>query len=96
MPIVFAYDARIAATLAIHSASSGPAQQHQNTSSSNTSRIGWGAQLSGTIRMGRPFRLFFNGVYGEGITPYIQDLTGSGLDFAPNPENPAQMQTMPM
>ena len=28
--------------------------------------------------------------------PYIQDLSGSGLDFAPNPENPAQMQTMPM
>ena len=69
---------------------------HNLLTGSNTSRIGWGAQLSGTIRMGRPFRLFFNGVYGEGITPYIQDLTGSGLDFAPNPENPAQMQTMPM
>ena len=69
---------------------------HNLLTDSNTSRIGWGAQLSGTIRMGRPFRLFFNGVYGEGITPYIQDLTGSGLDFAPNPENPAQMQTMPM
>ena len=69
---------------------------HNLVTDSNTSRIGWGAQLSGTIRMGRPFRLFFNGVYGEGITPYIQDLTGSGLDFAPNPENPAQMQTMPM
>ncbi len=69
---------------------------HNLRTGNNTSRLGWGAQLSGTIRMGRPFRLFFNGVYGEGITPYIQDLTGSGLDFAPDPENPAKMQTMPM
>ena len=37
-----------------------------------------------------------NGVYGEGITPYLQDLTGSGLDFTPNPQNPAKIQTMPM
>ena len=37
-----------------------------------------------------------NGVYGEGITPYIQDLTGSGLDFTPNPANAAEIQTMPM
>ncbi|MBO7331322.1 MAG: porin, partial [Alistipes sp.] len=42
------------------------------------------------------FSLYFNGVYGEGITPYIQDLTGSGLDFTPNPENLSQIQTMPM
>ena len=38
----------------------------------------------------------FNGVYGKGITPYIQDLTGSGLDFTPNPMNFEQIQTMPM
>lgn len=35
-------------------------------------------------------------MYGKGITPYIQDLTGSGLDFTPNPMNPEQIQTMPM
>ena len=33
---------------------------------------------------------------GKGITPYIQDLTGSGLDFTPNPMNFEQIQTMPM
>ena len=37
-----------------------------------------------------------NGVYGEGITPYIQDLTGSGLDFTPNPEDPSLVRMMPM
>ena len=62
----------------------------------NTSLFGWGVQFSGTIKVARPLRLFMNGVYGEGITPYIQDLTGSGLDFTPNPQNAAQIQTMPM
>ena len=40
--------------------------------------------------------LFFNGVYGEGITPYIQDLAGAGLDFTPVPGWPTHLQTMPM
>lgn len=63
---------------------------------SNTSLFGWGAQLSGHIKVCPWFQLFMNGVYGEGITPYIQDLKGSGLDFTPNPANLEQIQTMPM
>lgn len=62
----------------------------------NTSLLGWGVQASGHIRIIRPLELFFNGIYGEGITPYIQDLTGSGLDFTPNPLQPTSIQTMPM
>ena len=62
----------------------------------NTSLLGWGVQFSGTIKVAQPLRLFMNGVYGKGVTPYIQDLTGSGLDFTPNPENADQIQTMPM
>ena len=68
---------------------------HNLRTGRNTSLPGWGAQLSGTIRMGRPLRLFFNGVYGRGITPYILDLIGSGLDFAPDPANPDRMRTIP-
>mgnify|MGYP005846652385 CR=1 FL=1 len=37
-----------------------------------------------------------NGVYGEGITNYIQDLSGLGYDFTPDPQDPAKVQTMPM
>ena len=62
----------------------------------NTTLLGWGAQFSGRIKVARPLVLFMNGVYGKGITPYIQDLTGSGLDFAPNPQNAEKIQTMPM
>ena len=62
----------------------------------NTSLFGWGVQASGRINITRFLDIFFNGVYGEGITPYIQDLTGSGLDFTPNPLKPTSIQTMPM
>ncbi len=62
----------------------------------NTSLLGWGVQFSGNIKTCKWFEMYMNGVYGEGITPYIQDLVGSGLDFMPNPENADQIQTVPM
>lgn len=69
---------------------------HNNVSDENTSLFGWGVQASGRIEPCDYFVMYFNGVYGKGITPYIQDLTGSGLDFTPNPANAEQIQTMPM
>ncbi len=69
---------------------------HNNLTGNNTTRLGWGVQLSGNIALGRWVDLYMNGVYGEGITPYIQDLTGSPYDIAYNPSNPEQTQTMPM
>lgn len=50
----------------------------------NKSLFGWGVQLSGTIKAWEWLRFYMNGVYGKGITPYIQDLTGSGLDLVPD------------
>lgn len=69
---------------------------HNADTDRTTSLFGWGVQASGRIEPCDYFTMFFNGVYGKGITPYIQDLTGSGLDFTPNPENAYQIQTMPM
>ena len=69
---------------------------HDNINGKNTTKVGWGVQLSGHIDLGRWVDIYMNGVYGRGITPYIQDLTGSPYDFAYNPKNPKQMQTMPM
>jgi hypothetical protein len=59
-------------------------------------KLGWGVQFSGNICITKYVELFMNGTYGEGISRYIQDLTGSGLDFAPNPQNPYEVQTIPM
>ena len=69
---------------------------HNKVSGENTTQLGWGLQLSGHLSITRWVDLYMNGVYGKGITPYIQDLTGSPYDFAYNPENPQQVQTMPM
>lgn len=60
------------------------------------SKFGWGAQLSGEIKLGRRITTYMQGVYGEGITPYIQDITGSGLDLVSDPTNGSKYQTLPM
>lgn len=60
------------------------------------SKFGWGVQASGHIKIARPLELFFNGIYGEGIAQYIQDIAGAGLDFTPVPGYPTHLQTMPM
>ncbi|MBE6203557.1 MAG: porin [Rikenellaceae bacterium] len=69
---------------------------HNVSAKKNTTEVGWGVQLSGHISASRWVDIFMNGVYGKGITPYIQDLTGEPYDVAYNPENPMHIQTMPM
>ncbi len=66
------------------------------TTDENTTLLGWGVQFSGRLNPVRWMGLCFSGTYGEGITPYIQDFTGLGLDFTPDPDNPTAIQTMPM
>ena len=58
--------------------------------------FGWGVQFSGTIHATKYLQLFMNGIYGEGITPYINDLMGSELDFTPRPDDPTRVQATPM
>ena len=69
---------------------------HDNLNSRNTTQLGWGVQLSGHLSITRWVDLYMNGVYGKGITPYIQDLTGSPYDFAYKPDNRSQLETLPM
>ena len=69
---------------------------HDNLRGENTTQVGWGLQLSGHIDITDWVDLYMNGVYGKGITPYIQDLSGSPYDFAYNPENRSKIQTLPM
>ena len=69
---------------------------HNSLKDNTESLLGWGVQLSGNLKCCNWMRFIFNGVYGEGITPYIQDIAGSGLDFMPNPSNAEELQTVPM
>ena len=64
--------------------------------SSEDDLFGWGVQFSGNIHITKYLELFMNGVYGEGVTRYINDLMGSGLDFTPRPNDPTQVQATPM
>ena len=64
--------------------------------SSEDDLFGWGVQLSGNIHITKYLELFMNGIYGEGITRYINDLMGSGLDFTPRPDDATRVQATPM
>ncbi|MBR2858803.1 MAG: porin [Alistipes sp.] len=64
--------------------------------SSEDDLFGWGVQFSGNIHITKYLELFMNGVYGEGVTRYINDLMGSGLDFTPRPNDPTRVQATPM
>ena len=65
---------------------------HDNRLGKNTTQLGWGAQLSGHIEIGKWVDLYMNGVYGRGITRYIQDLAGTPYDFTYNPKDPTKLQ----
>ena len=69
---------------------------YNNARSSEDDLFGWGVQFSGNIHITRYLELFMNGVYGEGVTRYINDLMGSGLDFTPRPNDPTRVQATPM
>lgn len=69
---------------------------YNDNSQENVSLFGWGVKASGNLKPFEWLGLCFNGTYGEGITPYIQDLNGLGLDFTPDPTNLNSAQTMPM
>jgi hypothetical protein len=49
--------------------------------------LGWGAQASTMIHAGTRLSFYGQGVYGEGISAYIQDISKSGMDMLPE-ENP--------
>lgn len=72
-------------------------QYHNSVRDDNQGKFGWGAQLSGNINAGDKVCFFMQGVYGEGIGSYIQDLQGEGLDMVPNMASgkEGELQTVP-
>jgi hypothetical protein len=69
---------------------------YNNARNGEDDLFGWGLQFSGNIHITKYLELFMNGIYGEGITRYINDLMGSGLDFTPRPDDPTRVQATPM
>lgn len=71
-------------------------QYHNDVRDQNKGEVGWGAQLSGNINAGDKVCFFMQGVYGSGISAYIQDIAGQGLDMVANPSSGKEgdMQTV--
>lgn len=69
---------------------------HNLTKGKNQAEFGWGVQLSGNVAIGNRWNTYFNGIYGKGITPYIQDLKGLGMDLVVGIDDPTKLRTLPM
>lgn len=57
----------------------------------NKTATGYGVQLSGTVKVGKPVQLYFQTTYGKGIAQYINDLSGNGLDFVYDADESGKM-----
>lgn len=60
---------------------------HDARRGKNIDRVGWGVQLSGVIAPVSGLTIYYQGVYGEGIASYIQDMTDCGMDLLPSVSN---------
>ncbi len=50
----------------------------------NRDRVGWGVKLSGSATFDHTLTAYYQAIYGEGISNYIQDMAGLGLDLLPS------------
>ncbi|SEG02508.1 DcaP family trimeric outer membrane transporter [Parabacteroides chinchillae] len=60
------------------------------------SEAGWGVLASTTFNLGKSLQMFGQGVYGRGISQYMNDISNLNVDIVPNPEKQGEMQVLPM
>lgn len=68
---------------------------HNDACDKTSSITGWGAQLSSIWQIGKKLTLYGQVLYGEGISPYIQDIADNGLDLVPRHNSMGRLQTNP-
>ena len=56
--------------------------------------VGWGVKLSGVSPLSRSLNLYSQSVFGKGISSYVQDLQGLGMDMVPVRGNGGQMEAV--
>lgn len=66
-------------------------QYRDLTEAKNRDKAGWGIALSGTANITPSLCAYYQGAYGKGMSSYIQDLAGLGLDLSPCPGEPGRM-----
>jgi len=60
------------------------------------SKNGWGAQLTGSIKPVSFLTIYGQGIYGQGIGRYINDLAAQSLDLLPDASNPHNADALTM
>lgn len=58
--------------------------------------LGWAVMLSGNVQPVKPWTLYLQAVYGQGIGAYLQDVAGLPLSYIPDNSNPGKMKATPM
>lgn len=61
---------------------------------SNRNKPCWGIKLSGSAEIVPNLRAYYQGVFGYGVTSYLQDLYGDGLDLTPSTTTPGQLDAV--
>ena len=56
--------------------------------------VGWGVKLSGVSPLTRSLNLYSQSVFGKGISSYVQDLQGLGMDMVPVKGSGGQMEAV--
>ncbi len=54
----------------------------------------YGFRLSGTLKVAQPLTFYYQGAYGKGVSSFILDISGKGLDLLPNPAHPGKMEAV--
>lgn len=60
------------------------------------SETGWGVLLSTTFNLCSKVQVYGQGVYGRGISQYMNDLSNLNVDIVPDPDKAGRMQVLPM
>lgn len=68
---------------------------HDDVVQNTYASMGWGAQLSANIAVCRHLNLYGMALYGKGISNYMQDLNGNGMDLVSDPHKAGQLTTLP-
>lgn len=68
---------------------------HNDLTDQTLTNVGWGAQLSGNFYLCEKLSLYGMALYGKGISSYMQDLSGNGMDMIDLPHSYGALSMMP-
>lgn len=60
----------------------------------NHNKAGWGLQLTGLSPLCSFLTVYYQGIYGKGISNVLQDMNGLGLDMVPDPEEKGRLKAV--